>query len=472
MNLISKLTAPIATAITVAFSSGILAFVDLPAYGLWTGIRPLEDKIKKLKDFASRGPVDAIVFGSSIADFGFSAERYSKLMSEELGQPYRVFNFSTGGAELSTIPALYRIARTVVKPKAIFLTIPVQFKRSEELFKNSPDYILANAPVGSDLGDPLRLELSAFYWTLPLIEKSAALRDLVMYGRYKNLIGAGMDTYHVTEYGDRISFTAGQASLEHMQRLRQAYEEQVKPLPEGASQVAPVAKNAYFPLIDVKAMEELRNFSQQDNFKIYVMAHSSAAPLWVKPTENTEYKIGRMQYFNTLTMSVSGILIDPLNNFSVPDFAVMEDTHMNAYGAEMYTRAAFKKAVSKDILNQYQLNEEINLAVPLRSMESTFNGWSSIVIREKGVRIKFLRIKFVENFAVPKIPKNDIYFALRMRDGSDIMAQAKKMDDGYFQAEININETNKSEALIVRLVYGVNSKTPLNAPIAKYYWAS
>lgn len=112
---------------------------ELPTYGVWTGIRPIEEKIGKLEIFAKEGPVDALILGSFVADFGFSAELYSELMFEKLGRPYRVFNFSTGAVNLVTIPKLYRIARTVVRPKAIFLINPVQFKRSEIISPNSPD---------------------------------------------------------------------------------------------------------------------------------------------------------------------------------------------------------------------------------------------------------------------------------------------------------------------------------------------
>lgn len=97
MNLVSKLIAIIVVLVTIICTNILMGLSALPNYGVWTGIRPLEDKLKKLEEFVKEGPVDAIVLGSFIADFGFSAELYSRLMSEKLGIPTGYLIFRRAG---------------------------------------------------------------------------------------------------------------------------------------------------------------------------------------------------------------------------------------------------------------------------------------------------------------------------------------------------------------------------------------
>lgn len=472
MNLLSKLTPLLAVIFVLALVNFFMGRAELPTYGVWTGIRPIEEKIGKLEKFAKEGPVDALILGSSVADFGFSAELYSELMSEKLGRPYRVFNFSTGAAELVTIPTLYRIARTVVRPKAIFLINPVQFKRSEIISPNSPDYILNHAPIGAALENSIKLHLSKLVWTMPIVEKAAALRELVLFGRYQNLVGAGMDTYLVTAHGDRISYTAGQAEISHMSRLRRAYEDQIKPLKDISIQELTHIERYFFPSIDLKAMAELKDIARTDDLKIVVLAHSPAGALWKTPIENAEYEVGRAQYFNTLTKSVGGTLINPLDGLGIPDYAVMEDTHLNTHGAHIYTRAIFQTENSLGDGNPSRIDdfEQASLE-PARAKESTFNAWSAIVLREQNVVSKSLKCRFVQSIAVPALPPSDLFFALRMPDGTDMIAPARQLSSGEYEANFELKKSDRKQALIFRLLYGA-AKSPVNAPLASYIWTS
>ena len=60
----------------------IISFLDLPNYAHYTGIRPIETKIKLMQKFEKENTkIDAIILGSSIVDFGFSAKLFSQLMS-------------------------------------------------------------------------------------------------------------------------------------------------------------------------------------------------------------------------------------------------------------------------------------------------------------------------------------------------------------------------------------------------------
>jgi hypothetical protein len=189
------------------------------------------------------------------------------------------------------------------------------------------------------------------------------------------------------------------------------------------------------------------------------------------PTANSDYKKGRAQYFETLARSVNGELFNPLEDLSVPDFAVMEDTHLNTYGAYIYTNAAFQSQNSSAYSNVSDSNEIEQASLEsVRSGDETFNSWSAIVMRERGERDKALRCSFVQNFAVPPIPATDLYFALRMADGSDIIAPARKLASGEYEADIALNKIDKRQTSVFRLVYGSEKKLPLNAPLRHCAW--
>lgn len=458
------------------FVAANLLVVDLPNYGTWTGIRPLETKLDLLETFAKQGPVDAIVLGSSVVDFGFSAEEYSRLMSEKLGRPYRVFNFATGGAGISTFPDLYRIARTVSKPKEIWIASSTQRKNPEGIEKHTPDYLLNSAPISSTLESPHHLLFSRWAWKIPLIEKSGAFRDLIVFGRYKNLAQSGMDTYALAAYGDRMSYTSGAQDETHMLKFKKIFEEQIRPISVNAS--APARNSAkldiFFSKTDIEAMDEIKQLALRDGAKISVLAHSFAATIWENPSQDLSFRRGRDQYFKSLAIRVGGSLIDPLLDLSIPDYGVMEETHLNTIGASIYTRALFDaehQIAPKHALKSLpEVSEQASL-LPIRLKESTFNSWSAILMLEANTTQQSLRCRFVESFAVPTLPMDELYFALRMPDGSDVVVPAKKQENGEYLADVDLKASAKKRILIFRLLHGNGDvKHALNAPLASYMW--
>ena len=72
-------------------ANAIISKYSFPETGKWTGIWPLEQKMKLLEQFAKEGPVDALFLGNSISEAGFNAEEFSRLMTKYLGRPYRAF---------------------------------------------------------------------------------------------------------------------------------------------------------------------------------------------------------------------------------------------------------------------------------------------------------------------------------------------------------------------------------------------
>src|SRR5688572_16326870 len=69
-------------------------------YATWTGVLEVERKVRLLREFAREGDVDVLVLSSSMGDYGISAETLTREISAAKGMPFRVFNFSMGGADL------------------------------------------------------------------------------------------------------------------------------------------------------------------------------------------------------------------------------------------------------------------------------------------------------------------------------------------------------------------------------------
>lgn len=165
----------------------------MPNLGTWTGIRPLEEQLDKLDALAREGPVDALILGSAIGDFGFSARRFSEIMSEAQGRPYRAFNVSTGATELVTTLKIYRLARTTVVPRTLVIVSAYAPIRSNVIPPRSPGYIMARAPIHRALEHPWLLPRDRQLWRAPLVRHATALRDHARHGSFVSLPQQGSD---------------------------------------------------------------------------------------------------------------------------------------------------------------------------------------------------------------------------------------------------------------------------------------
>jgi hypothetical protein len=57
-----------------------------------------------------------------------------------------------------------------------------------------------------------------------------------------------------------------------------------------------------------------------------------------------------------------------------------------------------------------------------------------------------------------------------MADGSDIIAPARKLASGEYEADIALNKIDKRQTSVFRLLYGSEKKLPLNAPLRHCAW--
>lgn len=186
----------------------------LPDYGTWTGVIPLEQKLRLLEDFARGGPVDALVLSSSLGDHGLSAAALSEELGRSRGQAWRAFNFSSGGADIPSSLLLYRLARTVARPRLVMVVTPADRSIGDAPNPRGPESVLAQAPVAAVVRHPPALLVARWFWSSPLVRAAAPLRDYALHGRFADAPASHSDFYPLAEHGDTLNFNLDVSGLE------------------------------------------------------------------------------------------------------------------------------------------------------------------------------------------------------------------------------------------------------------------
>jgi hypothetical protein len=465
-------------AVLMVLGVSIAGRINAPDYGAWTGIRPLETKLEMLEAFAAQGDVDALILGSSITEFGFSARLFSELMSKQLGRPYRAFNFASGGAEPRTLPKLYRLARTVAKAKTVFVVVPAEPKLSEKIPLSSPDHALMNAPVGLVIDHPFLLDFSRIAWNTPALKRAPALRDLAIFGYYKNLAQAvGLESYATDGNGDRLSYLVTWKASD-LPIIKENGELAVKPFVDSGAGAAAASRldrmlEQYFSRRDIAALEELRTLVERDGGKLHVISHAGAASLWGPLTTKPEVEQGRRDFFEALTKKLNAGFWDVAAVTQVPDYAVSDVTHLNVYGAEIFTRNTVAVASGAALPEPHAMSarEEIPSLTIFPTRDITFNPVSALVFRPAGEEHPLLKFRTVMSLAVPNLPKDDLFVGLRMPDGHDVVAPAVALGPGDFVSEVELPSSERPQGIILRLLHGAGpAKIALAAPLEDYEW--
>jgi len=439
--------------------------LDLPDYGAWTGIRPLEQKLRMLSDFAEAGPVDAVVLGSSVGDFGFSAERLSEIVSRERGRPYRAFNFSTGAAEVADYPELYRLVRTVARPRSVILIVcSAHGARSDQPrieVPQTPVYYLARAPVGSVLTSPLQLELSHRLWSLPPIRYSAALRDLLVFGSFKSLKGAGSDVYALDPHGDRVTYTY-EPSGEALSRYQGALAG-LGPVSSSASQPG----DPHLSREDVEGLRELARLTEADGCARMVVGHDQGAYLMGSALLPSDYVAHRREYFEHVAALAAAPACLVLDDLALPRHAIVDPIHINEYGAADLTARAASCWTGRPAPppGRYREPDLGRTDPPL-----TFNAFAFLLRREGPEDGETLRLRFWRSIAVPALPNGPLFVALRGPDNKDLVRPALREGRDIVVSYEGLSREPR-QVFIGRLLTEQNGQHfVLNQPLADYRW--
>jgi hypothetical protein len=445
----------------------ILSAYPFPQYGSWTGIQPLEAKLRKLEEFSKKGKVDAVILSSSIGDHGVSAETLSQEMSAKLGREYRAFNFSVGGSEFRTYYTLYLILRTVAKPAHLYLCHPAASALAERRGENSPDEIMAKAPIGEALNDPSRLGMSKFFWSLPIVNQSSAIRDLLLHGEYKNRKASHFDTYAINDYGDTLAYNRI-AMPDTLPAAKQSRELTMQAVISNWQQKnSPDEKlRAFIADADIAAMVKLKELATGDSCRITLVAHDQ--PVGALSTEPS-YREANKTFHAEIAKKLDIRSLYFMDHFTPRSFEIEDPVHLNIHGARRYSRL-FAAALSDQ---KYPEAEPYNFSEqPIdTATDKTLSPWSAIVIRLKDTNAKTLEASFVQTWQTPAIPVGtNLWLTLRLPDKSDIVASGTVTSQGVVRATFE-SLPNESTVYILRVLeQDEDIKVAMNIPLESYKW--
>ena len=442
----------------------VLRRFDLPDYGAWTGIRPLEQKLRMLEAFAQAGEVDAVVLGSSVSDFGFSAERLSQRVSAARGRPYRVFNFSTGAAEMADYPELYRLLRTVARPRSIvMIACAAGGPRSDQPrteIPQTPVYYLAGAPVGSVLTSPRMLRASRRLWDLPPVRHAAALRDLLVFGSLHSPKGLGSDLYALNEHGDRVSYLY-ESSAETLAQYRDHLRD-----PGTASPPDPGGSDPYLAREDVEGLREMARLTDGDGCERIVVGHDKATHLVEGAALSPEHLAYRRKYVEHAAALAAAPTCLFLDELALPRHAVADYIHLNDHGAAAFTdRAA--SCWTRQAPEPPPTYREPDLA--RRDPPATFNSFAFALRRDAPAETT-LRLRFVRSIAVPALSEESLFVALRQPDDTDLIASARREGEDIAVDFEELPRLPRTVFLGRLLTRSGDQYLVLNQPLASYRW--
>ena len=472
-HLIGRVALFLIGAAAVAFIlNTVVAARGLPEYASWTGIRPLEEKLHKLDRFSSHGRVDALVLGSSISDFGIDAELLSERMTAANGTPYRVFNFSTGGTEPVTFPTLYRLARTVSKPRTLLLAVPYEIKRSDAIEVESPDHTLRRAPIGTAITHPWLFPLEKRFFDIPLVRYAAPLRDRLVFGRYEHLASQGSDLYWMDDFGDTVSFSyqTSEADLTSLRALRRVA---VPLTPHQMSTFSQRAKlEYYFNRVDIDAMAQLRKLAEADGCRIVIIAHDDASDYYPAPLANPAYVRARRQFMAIIADELHAKLVDEVEQFRAQKYMLTDTVHLNHYGSDAFTRLvaaalahSAKTPVSRQVVEYPTLPD-------MPSSDVTISGFTALVEAPKRKGALTLRLRILRNHAIPPLPDIPLRVMLRLPDGTDVTAPARFTSGTSLEATFAALPVGRNRMFLARIVYEAGGRLAAhNQPIAAYSWS-
>ena len=447
----------------------LTSIARLPRYASWTGITTLEDKLDVFARFARHGPVDAVLLGSSIVDFGVSAEALSDEVTRQSGKPYRVFNFSTGAATFKTFPVLYRLVRTTTKPKALFLIVPVERDWGNVLSPRTPEAILLRSPIASSLHNPFRLALSAEFWALPVVRFASPLRDLALYGNYNNRVATHPDLYQLSAHGDTLSFTVNtdregflKASEERKDYVLKR--NQYSP-PLSSKQNGQTAQTTYLSEHGVKDLQELANLARDDDVSLTVIAHDRASSL---SNQDSAYNTALKPFYEEIVRTVPMKSINFIERFVPAPFEISDPIHLNQHGARRFARL-----LAKELLGRSRDPEPAWKAPDFRVQQQdlTFNAWSAVVTRQSTDPFAVLELEFVQTWQTPRLlPGDPVKIAIRTPDNRDIFCESQVLRRGWLQAETSMLPDGDNVFWIRVLSKGAAKAAAINLPLASFRW--
>jgi len=217
---------------------------------------------------------------------------------------------------------------------------------------------------------------------------------------------------------------------------------------------------------------------ESDGGKLYLVTHAGSATLWGGPTGNARYLKARQGFYRAFASQLNAELWNVVDApVSIPLYGIADATHLNAHGAEIYTRLAYAAATGRLASASAELGGiemDTTRLEQLSPSDTSFNILSAIVQRPAGEATPLLKVRLVdEPLAVPPLPKGVPLFAgLRMPDGSDVVVPATPIGPSDFVAEVNLPPSPRPQNLVLRIMYPIagGKMEAVGNSVADYEW--
>ncbi len=436
--MISKVSFCLIFFLVIILFNSIIKTVDFPTAGLWTGIRPLERKVKLLNEYCTNGSIDYLILGSSIADFGFSAKEFSNILSENLNRNIKAFNFSSGGAELTFVRKLLNFASLTCKFNNILILFPLQGKHELEYSPGYPDSILRDAPVGKYIDNSFFLKISKFFFFETFLNLTSMLRDQLLYRYYKSLVGGYDDNVNMSPNGDLEAL--------YIKAYRQTMKNDFENLAANLNffpNPTPGSKSIHLSELHIKNMRQILNFAKSEGSKVIFVPIDQYVGYIDKRTEMVLKKKlhheSYAKYFDVESINI-------LSEFEPFGYDFADSVHLNYFGSLKFANLLAMRMTNQIVkiaTHDFSIDKHFDFLDRLQEQHKYPDRRMVKVIRlGQFNQTDKLKCYFLKNQFNPVLPpKMKIY--LVSDDNIQLEIFAQELEDGGYLAELNTSSTNE-----------------------------
>lgn len=438
-------------------------------YATWTGVLEVERKVRLLREFAREGDVDVLVLSSSMGDYGISAETLTREISAAKGRPFRVFNFSMGGADLTSYPLLYRLARMVARPKEIWVASPVS--TSPVQGKGGIDDLLLRGPVGRALDFPWLLPLEYAYRDLALVRNAAAIRDWVVYRGFPNRAKSNLDLYEINRHGDTRSWLYNPPEYENGLKHMERHIDHVMKFVRQPNAVEHRKHHVlYFSPRMMSALNDLKALAGADGASITVIPFHGAVSLAI---HDAEFLGASMRFYEPLAEYLGARLVDVRTKFEPKPYMITDPIHMNCIGSEQFSKVLAAAVTGRPTPVHVELlaDERIRKTSP----DPTWTTFTALVVKRSDEPSGSLRLKYIQNWGVKRLrPFSNQRLAVRLPDGRESVLRVRVMQDGEVVADTSgLDFAPVDQVITAQLVNeGEKMGKGMNMPLMSYSWSA
>jgi hypothetical protein len=383
----------------------------------------------------------------------------SREVSAARGREFRAFNFSMGGADLTSYPLVYRFARLVARPREIWIVTPAS---SSPAGPESLEVKLLGGPAGRALRFPALLPVELRVYDLPIVRHAAAMRDWFVHRWFANRPASNLDLYEINRHGDTRSLLYNPPDYKrgdehvtrhvgHVIRLQDRPEE-------------------YFLPRVLAALQDLRSLAAEDGVAIKVVAFDTAVSLAVRDPQFLE---ATRKYFEPLAGYLGGSLIDVRTRFDSLPYMHSDSVHLNSHGADQFSRVLAAAITDRPAPRGKPL--AVDRRIRDRLPDPSWKLFTALITRQADDPSGSLRLQVFQNWGVKRLHAfSNLNVALRLHDASEAVLPARVMEGGRIVADTSGVAFAELDQLVSLQIVpkGGRMGSGLNLPLVSYEWSA